>query len=120
MASLKQLVKSAPFNSLAHRAPAARKLASLALLTGVVFSMAACASEESTAELYNQNRGDRFYHTNLYDQPISGVHQYQRGRTARVEGSSPLTANVFLLDAEQKAAIDAMKRMREERKNAAF
>lgn len=94
-------------------------LAVLALGTLTMFSVG-CAKDRDLEAAYHAGQNKRIYHTKLYEEPTSGVHQYQRGHTARVEGHSPLTSDIFMLNAEQKAAIAHMQAMREARAKAAF
>ena len=99
---------------------AARTLPAAVALAGLLLTLGACASNNEAAELYNHSRGDRYAHIDLYDQPTSGVRLHRIVKTAVVEGQSPLTSDVYMLNAEQRAAIDALKRMRKEQKDAAF
>lgn len=79
-----------------------------------------CSSARDTEAAYYSQTNKRIYHTDLYNAQVSGVSQYQQGFTSRVEGSSPLTSDIFMLNAEQKAAIARVQMLREERANAAF
>lgn len=79
-----------------------------------------CGGGRDLESAYYAQESKRIYHTDLYTQPTVGIHSYQRGRTARVEGHSPLTSDVFLLNAEQKAAISELNAAREERAKANF
>ena len=94
-------------------------LAGLAL--GVLATLSVgCAQDRNLESAFYSRQNTRIYHTKLYEVPVSGVHQYQRGHTARVEGHSPLTSDIFMLNAEQKAAIAHLQQLREERAKAAF
>lgn len=82
---------------------------------GLMLSAVGCASQQQNDVVLTSNRSDRVYPIDLYNNLVAGVHAYDSSRTAAIDGQSPLAANIYILNSEQKEAINHVRRNRMER-----
>lgn len=88
----------------------------LALGLGLLMSTAGCTTQrDNESALYSSHHRERIFPIDLYDTQTSGVHSYERARTAGVDGQSPMAAGAHLLNPQQQAAIAGLQHLRAER-----